>query len=56
MVSDGEIRMTHVRSCDNIADILTKPLSRGDSSTFGVTSAFVPSRVIILPMRCEEER
>jgi hypothetical protein len=30
MVHDGELRITRVRSCDNIADILTKPLSRAD--------------------------
>jgi hypothetical protein len=30
MVHDGELRVTRVRSCDNIADILTKPLNRAD--------------------------
>ena len=30
MVSDGELRMNRVRSCDNIADILTKSLGRSN--------------------------
>jgi hypothetical protein len=29
-VSDGEISITHIKSADNTADILTKPLSRSD--------------------------
>jgi hypothetical protein len=30
LVADGEIKVTRVRSADNIADILTKPLGRAD--------------------------
>ena len=30
LVSDGEIKATRVSSMDNVADILTKPLGRGD--------------------------
>jgi hypothetical protein len=30
MVSEGELCVDRVRSCDNIADILTKPLGQAD--------------------------
>jgi hypothetical protein len=30
LVSDGELMVTRVRSADNTADILTKPLARND--------------------------
>jgi len=30
MVTEGELRVARVRSCDNLADILTKPLGRVD--------------------------
>jgi hypothetical protein len=30
LVEDGSVALTHVRSADNTADILTKPLARGD--------------------------
>ena len=30
LIEDGSVSLTRVRSADNTADILTKPLSRGD--------------------------
>ena len=30
LVSDGEIKATHIQSADNVADILTKPLGRAN--------------------------
>jgi hypothetical protein len=56
MVTEGELRVARVRSCDNLADILTKPLGRVD---FLRLRGYLGLRVTscrTLPARCEEER